>query len=360
MIESIDGLAFIKDQQFDDYAFLFGNGLFLSHPKEDIQNAYKIESSKYSEIILKIQDLLAPLMSGKKDICPEKFLNYFYNLYGLEIFQIYIEQHSKITEKAEGPTDFLKSFKSIYTTNYDINTYKFIFSKSSRPYPFKDGFFKKNNKVEFEYKEISDNLSNEGIQGKPFHYLHGAFFIFHKEKNKKCFKEESNKSQYISDVLIDKYKELTNKYLNYIKQENTDTTPFIEDNPVLVFSGRTIYKDATIENDDYLKLCFKNLSSEKKIFTFGCSYILDKHIIDHLLKGSNKEIYLGFYDECDRQRIDKHIESSPKSNKQNHIIKFVDLKTNDQEIQKIICGGSYFKQQEDLERLLNKLSVSSD
>ena len=71
-----------------------------------------------------------------------------------------------------------------------------------------------------------------------------------------------------------------------------------------------------IRSNTYLEYCLKELSKEKKIFTFGCSFEIDKHILDAIFEPLNeekKEVYLGWYSKEDKENIKQYVNGKDTS-----------------------------------------------
>lgn len=316
-----------KDQ-LNDFAFLFGNGFPMSHPREGVRECFVLSKEDLKDIVNKIPNYFKPFFendSADNDICPETSLNFIRIIYGIETFKRYQEKQ-KNSLKELRPTKFLERFKAIYTTNYDLFSYYSIFP----PYPdktkFTDGFDARN---ELSGAKIGMRL-NENKDKIPFYFLHGAYHLYvdnngnyGKYRNKYNNKDFSDELLKIYDKLLDESK------LNPFHMP--------EKNPLLIFSSRSCYKNGAVEKGKYFSLCMERLSSEVKILTFGCSFKIDKHILDSILiKSQNKhvqrELFVGYYSDDDEKIITDYLNKNNINEKgeiNNVKVSLVCMKEND-------------------------------
>lgn len=286
-----------KKNELKEFAFLFGNGFPMSSPQTvnniPLRERFIISEDEYTKILEEV-DLRVKLYTKKfykfngQILCPEKLLNFMRRVYGILIFRNYQDKQEDLTSHhVIRPTDFLKKFKSIYTLNYDFFSYVFIFQPFEKT-AFKDGF--SNSPICIGC--VKDRLERED-KFKPFYSLHGAFHLFLNEDNE-YRKIIAGEGATFPENVIHKYKEMDEKL------EDFQNGKANLDDPILIFSGRTTYKNAAVSDDEYLKYCLEQLEKESKIFTFGCSFKLDSHILDAIFKNySEKEIYIGFHNSGD-------------------------------------------------------------
>ncbi len=308
-----------KDEGLGKFAFVFGNGFPKSHPDPNVRECFSISVDEYEKLweVVSLRVKLKLMKHSRNDeesLCPEKLLNFIRMAYGIGIFRKYQEKQKELTSgDIQRATIFLGCFGSIYTLNYDYFSYVSIFS-NKQDTKFKDGFCAKASLEEsefttpLEFVDIEKCLEDKQNKLIPFYFLHGAFHIIQDKTGKyKKVKRSSSKTfaQNVKAIyeLIDLGLEGFSSAPDKIKVPD----------PVLVFSGRTCYKNATLEDDKYLKHSLKKLSEEEKAFTFGCSFKLDTHILDAILEplknGKKKEIYLGWYSEEDKKTIEQFLEN---------------------------------------------------
>lgn len=110
---------------------------------------------------------------------------------------------------------------------------------------------------------------------------------------------------------IDLLTEIQNVYQN-VQQAfiNKKWEEISNNNPLLVFASRSEYKLGAILTDDYLKHCYEKLKEEKRVIVFGCSLKNDGHILDALMTGNGKEIYICYFDSDDLARLRSKIKNT--------------------------------------------------
>lgn len=265
-------------------------------------------------------------------ICPEELLNHMRLVYGMEIFKLYQQKQKFLADPRIGrPTEFLKKFKAIYTLNYDLFSYVCQFASYPSPFFFSDGF----SDEPIELKQIQMRQKESGKI--PYYYVHGAFHIFQKPCCKKYEKIVSNgKFEEFPDKIMQKYNEIDAKL--YECQPGQSATDQLDD-PIIVFSSRSSYKEGAIFDDGYLKYCLESLSEEKRIFTFGCSFIHDQHLLEKILCANatkDKEIFIGFYSDKSKEKIEIMIRQYSKKI-EGYLPKLTFVNVSDQQKDAINC-----------------------
>lgn len=321
-VKDITFKDFYNEDNLKDMALLFGNGLPRSYPKtnkhwKEVKKGFELSNKEYirvwREVNKRVKTYIKLQTNG--EICPEKLLNYIRILYGILIFRRYQEKQEPLTQYGYLRfTSFLNKFSAVYTLNYDNFSFVSIFEKHQsdgkpKKSEFDDGF----DKGAIPLDKIIKYLKKPRDNRKPFFFLHGAFNIF---------QDKSERYKKIcSDAIVPTYSEIDQNLEGYLAG-NVD----IED-PVIIFSGRPCYKNAALLDDPYLEYCVKRLSLEKKVFSFGCSFVLDSHILDAIFKPlkngiEEKEIFLGYYSTEDKKNIEGYIS---KNKKENINVTFVNL-----------------------------------
>lgn len=315
----------------ENFAFVFGNGFPKSSPQLKDKNCFDISDEEYEDIWNTVNlrvSIFITLNKTRLDekICPEELLNHMRHVYGIGIFKLYQKKQKFLADRRiKRPTEFLKKFKAIYTLNYDLFSYVSQFSPYPSPYSFSDGF----SDEPIELKQIQMRQKESKLI--PYYYLHGAFHIFQKPCCKKYEKIVSNgKFEEFPDKIIQKYNEIDAKlYECRPGQSAIDKL----DNPIIVFSSRSTYKEGAIFDDEYLKYCLESLSEEKRIFTFGCSFNHDQHLLERILCANatkDKEIFIGFYSEESRKNIETMIKQYSKKI-EGHLPKVTFVNVSDQQ-----------------------------
>ena len=167
-----------------DFAFLFGNGLIKSYPKNDSNHANVLKS-----VALNTQEvwesskeqIQRSFENNGKEIEAENFLNYIRRVYSFCAFDQWIKRQKPLKSlNLYKPREFFKEFRAIYTLNYDYLTYISILGEDK--YSIKDGF--KGSKpiaLECIQERLKPNFYQNQNNERPFLYLHGAFPIFQQE-----------------------------------------------------------------------------------------------------------------------------------------------------------------------------------
>ncbi|MGV8949352.1 MAG: hypothetical protein ACOH2E_08360 [Candidatus Paracaedibacter sp.] len=129
----------MKDNELNNFAFLFGNGFLRSHPSPNVCKNFELSQNTYKEVLTSTLNKTLAMLSKEttKDPCPETVLNWIRIIYGLEVFLAYQKIHKPLTSwyniRAQ---EFVKLFKSIYTLNYDFLSYVNLIDSNK----FTDGF----------------------------------------------------------------------------------------------------------------------------------------------------------------------------------------------------------------------------
>ena len=271
----------------EEYSLLCGNGLTKCVYGESWKNPDdKFYENTFSKLIEDIKD------TSKNINCPEKLFDYIRIRYALEIFSYY--QSLQITVECEPQYEpqyidkgFLTQFKNIYTLNYDVlmpRTIAKISNDKTNPKKYMDGF-------------LGSKDQKQGDDKNWVYYLHGAFHLLHISGENQQYKKIT--SDY--DNGIDLLTAIQNVYQK-VQQAFIDEKceKIIKNDPLLVFASRYQYKLGAILTDSYLKNCYEKLKAEKRVVVFGCSFKNDEHILEALMSGESKEIYIGYY--CDKDR----------------------------------------------------------
>ena len=284
----------------DEYSLLCGNGLTKCMYGENWKNPDdKFYENTFSKLIEDIKD------TSKNINCPEKLFDYIRIRYALEIFSYY--QSLQITVECEPQyidKGFLTQFKNIYTLNYDVlmpRTIAKISNDKTNPKQYMDGF-RGRDPIVIDQKQDDDK--------NRVYYLHGAFHLLHIRGENQQYKKITSDH----DNGIDLLTAIQNVYQKvqqaFIDEEWEEIS---KNDPLLVFASRYQYKLGAILTDDYLKHCYEKLKAEKKIIVFGCSFQNDEHILDALMSGEGKEIYICYFDSDDLARLRSKIKN--KKNK---------------------------------------------
>ncbi|MBX3458143.1 MAG: DUF4917 family protein [Candidatus Paracaedibacteraceae bacterium] len=286
---SVDEL--VEKIKSDEYSLLCGNGL----TKCVYGECWKNPDEEFYKIFLR--DTLRLITEKELHIeCSEKFFNFIRIEYGLKIFQYYqkLQKQIESTNYKYIPENFLKKFKNIYTLNYDV-----LIPRSNAKYKtHKDGF----SKEAISACEIQERYGDNGL-----YYLHGAFHLLHISEENQQYKKITSDNDNGIDLLTaiqNVYQEVQQAFIDEKWEEIS------KNDPLLVYASRSKYKLWAILTDDYLKHCYKKLEAEEKIVVFGCSFQNDEHILEALMSGKDKEIYICYFDKNDLARFQKKIKNT--------------------------------------------------
>lgn len=160
--------------------------------------------------------------------------------------------------KKENCVSFLKSFKFIYTLNYDFLLYwVWVFGVNLRPSPFRggDGFFPDS----WEFMDLDSE--NGGIR-----FLHGALHLYVKNGT-------VHKQVYKSKALLEQVSEGIN-----LIEEGKDSAEY----PLFIAEGQHKEKLNGINQNPYLHRCFSEFRGiGPYLVVYGCQLAdSDQHIVD--------------------------------------------------------------------------------
>ncbi len=180
-------------------------------------------------------------------------------------------------EKREACARFLKPYKNVFTTNYDLLLYWVCMHGLERKQlPFADGFRDSLDDPDANYVVFSDHLgSKEGL-----FFLHGALHLFETkgETRKHCWKR--------SGVTL---------------TENVVTALDKGNFPLFVAEGDYIRKLETIQHSGYLSYCYQKLQRLKSTLVVCGSSLgdSDEHIRRAIADGNFETVCLGVYGDHD-------------------------------------------------------------
>lgn len=204
------------------------------------------------------------------------------------------ELPSKISEtQFEACVDFLGSFKSIYTLNYDMLLYwvlmRDMFRETGRPKlrSLSDGF---------AYND--EEFLNWDGSSFDIYYMHGALHLF----------EES-------DLLKLNYSEnqtpLKEQFIELIKNRKKF--------PLFVAEGSSAEKESRIRSSGYLTRCLNSLqkigrtNTPDSLFTFGVSFSdNDEHISKYISHNKIQKLFVGVYGDPESEENKKLIQNVSK------------------------------------------------
>jgi len=280
------------------FAFLTGNGLGLSHPDKDFRALFNFDIDEVNKHLK--QNLTSDFLKDMK--CPEEALGRFRDLFIMTIFNSYIDKQlpkRKYFSKASiSLYKFAKQFQKLYTLNYDLLMYYAIMKGvvKSEPPKVYDGFHYDwmDNKKDFINK--FSEYERRGYLG--LLHIHGTYTHFTTPHNQEQKIKKINPS-----FIRDEYKTFQNQILQ-------NTGEQIESIPLVVIAGRSDVKELIIKRNFYLQFCFEKLKQERYIFTFGCSFKKDEHILKAIMDTethTNKEIYISYYNEDDKTFIENEL-----------------------------------------------------
>ena len=173
--------------------------------------------------------------------------------------------------------DFLKCFKELYSTNYDLLLY-WAFLWGELTDQFKDGFKKENGLLIWEGAEQS------------VHYIHGGLHLFHLNW--------SSKAEVQQDVELNLF--------NVIKLSSKRDGEHLKDQieqrlnkgifPLTVAEGNWKAKLNKVGGHPYLRHCLKALSNNSHtVMTLGLSFGQDDHILKAIGDSPCKQVWVGVY-----------------------------------------------------------------
>lgn len=328
-------------QQRGKWSLLFGNGLPLSCP--DMSNSFKFDYRLIvKELIPRVLSLNCP---GRPEIKEPEFLLENVRVYTLlEIMNSYLISYQRDGFKSEYTCfDFLNFFSNLLTINYDPLTYIQIVKtvegqKNSIEELFIDGFkfsdiqcSKRKPKTKERYLCLNQSLDDINI-----FFLHGAYHIFAhilEESGEegyliKISKETSVDKNSFKNNVIEKWNEFENNLENYFRDTKSVKYPDIIQ--TVIMEDRNSIKKHLINKSRYLTEGLNRLKNAKKIFTFGCSFTYDAHLLDAIFSGEGKTIALGHYGNEEKERFQRYIEKRNK--KEHHTVWLIETKGHENHV----------------------------
>ncbi|MCU1222383.1 MAG: hypothetical protein JWQ42_476 [Edaphobacter sp.] len=169
--------------------------------------------------------------------------------------------------------DFLRPYKNVFTTNYDLLLYWVSMQGiSTKQLNFEDGFRSSVDDPTADYVVFSDHLgSKSGL-----FYLHGALHLF--EQNGETKKHSWKRSQVT----------ITENVIESLKKESF---------PLFVSEGDSTKKLETIQKSGYLSYCFQKLQRLGSTLVV-CGSALgesDEHILRAIGDADYETVWLGVY-----------------------------------------------------------------
>lgn len=209
----------------------------------------------------------------------------------------------------------INRFLNYFSINYDPILYQEllnsgIFKKGS----MEDGFEEKNGKGNGLYFQYNEHLH--------FFNLHGAYSIYSERNNGDLpFKHKqlrADTGNNINQVCMKEFKAYSEEFDEYLKKPGKGNYP--SKAPLVIMEDRHDIKKKLLEDNDYLKIGYGKLKESQKIFTFGCSFTYDEHLLDALLScnGTRKAIALGHYGDEEKERFKGHIKKY-KAREHHHV-----------------------------------------
>ncbi len=171
-------------------------------------------------------------------------------------------------KKKDSCVTFLRNFDKIFTLNYDLLLYWSVIHSSSEETEFTDGF---GNDEDSEHEGYVVYKNKRSFK---VHYLHGALHLFD-----------------AGDQIIKKtYK---NSGIELITQVRNSLSSGIY--PVFISEGDSSQKMTKIIHNGYLNHCYRCLKEVNRDLVILGTYLKDNdnHILDGLLQGTVKNIFLG-------------------------------------------------------------------
>lgn len=173
----------------------------------------------------------------------------------------------------------LEEFQDIYTTNYDVFTYKIILQSITEARlkglgdTYQDYFYQ-----EISPTELGFNYERVFNDARSIYYLHGALFIY-----------QTNGG---TNYKLRRLEQLRMEYIQLIRREIEN-----DNFPIFVAEGDSMDKLRTINNNVYLNFCARNLSQVTRNlvfygFSFGKS---DSHIVDLVSKSNSQRIAISIW-----------------------------------------------------------------
>ncbi|MGN6670284.1 MAG: DUF4917 family protein, partial [Candidatus Nucleicultricaceae bacterium] len=218
-----------------------------------------------------------------------------------------LDGYMKNLKKNEHPNtykidQFLRNFTKVFSLNYDTLSYRIFSNFFGNPgdQRFSDGF---RGKEPLTTDQIKDNIK---LEKKRFYFPHGAFHIMCKGSTNGPYHKISIHRHNFYTTLKGSIKNIIKMLINSDPASN-DTNEI--ERPLLIFEDRPDVKKAIIMKDAYLSRCYKTLKEKVTghVFVFGCSFERDTHILEALLLGTKKDLYIAYWHED--EKIKKTVEN---------------------------------------------------
>lgn len=216
-------------------------------------------------------------------------------------------------EKRLACVQFLKPYKNVFTTNYDLLLYWVsMLGIADKELSFEDGFRSSTDDPDAKYVIFSDHIGRkDGL-----FYLHGALHLFEQkgEVRKHCWNR--------SGVSITE---------NVIQSLEND------DFPLFVAEGDSTRKLETIQRSGYLSYCYQKLQRLSSTLVVCGSSLgdSDEHILRAIGDSDFSTVWLGVYGDCDSEAAKRmeiiavKLDERRKKNKYGKAleVKFHDVRT---------------------------------
>lgn len=318
-----------------DWDILIGNGLGLALGEINplFKEVFSFNSCHISRRLIEdLEGKDCALIHTFKN--PELFLQYVRVKTLLHILEHY---QTNLTNKSNlGYTcrpllsldDNQRRFLNYFSINYDPILYKSLFdSDIFKKDSMEDGFGEKYGKGKGLYFQYNEHTH--------FFNLHGAYYIFCERENaiESSFehrklkangklKENVKNKKTLIDVCMDEFRDYSEKFDEYIKKPEKKNYPV--NAPLIIMEDRHDIKKKLLEDDEYLKIGYDNLKASTNIFTFGCSFIYDAHLLEAIFSGEGKTIALGHYGDEEKVRFQSYVKERNKN--QHHIVWLIETK----------------------------------
>lgn len=172
---------------------------------------------------------------------------------------------------------FLKAFKELYSTNYDLLLY-WAHLRGGLTSQFKDGFARRNGILLWDG------------DGQSVHLIHGGLHLFHLRwhpKEERALDLDSNLFDLIKLSFVENGENLTDQI-----EDRLNNGIF----PLTVAEGNWKAKLNKIGNHPYLRHCLRALSTNSRtVMTLGLNFGQDDHILIAIGKSQCKHMWVGVY-----------------------------------------------------------------
>lgn len=203
-----------------------------------------------------------------------------YNLYsnvkkslGASINYAHIPQD--VIDCLEAINCFLREYKNIFTTNYDLIPYWAIMENTSG---FKDYFWGANNS--FDVSETNTYSNTHDL-----HYLHGAIHLV-EDRDYKVRKLTASRNNSLMELF---------------------DLSYIESVPLFITEGNSDLKRGRIAGNDYLRYCFQKLNKITNglvILGHSLNEDYDQHIIDAINESNVSELAISIWPHSGKEEIE--------------------------------------------------------